>query len=66
MLLRFFAPFLAFLSLMFGFGNAAHAAIPPEITTALAELKTDTAAVALAILLVAFGIFALKYIAKAK
>jgi hypothetical protein len=45
---------------------SAFAAVPADVTTALADGKTDTAAIALGVLLIVFGIAVFRWMRSAK
>jgi len=59
---KLFAPVLAVLAMLFGLVSQAQAAVPAGVTTALADIGTDGAAVATTILLAVVAIFAIKFL----
>lgn len=49
-----------------GFSGSLLAAVPAEVTTALADAKTDAITIATAVLLIVFAVVAFKYMKSAK
>lgn len=53
---------LAVLAMLFGLIQAAHAAVPAGVTTALADIQTDALTVAGVVLVAIIAIFAFKFL----